>query len=165
MDQTESQAPQKFFPARVTPERFAGLPHRMLARGRNLAGVVVLVALLVPAAVAHAAAGDITTVAGNGTAGLSGDDGPATSASLRGPTGIVAAPGGGYYIADSLNHVVRKVGADGTIRRGAGTGVAGYRGDTGRGTPPKLHTPHRLAVIGDGSLLLADPLNHPIRQG
>src|SRR4051812_4412945 len=140
-------------------EQLARSVHGFLA-----VGVCILVTWLVTAPVAHAAAGDITTVAGNGTAALSGDDGPATSASLRGPTGIVAAPGGGYYIADSLNHVVRKVGADGTIRRVAGTGVAGYSGDTGLATAAKLNTPHGLAVMSDGSLLIADAFNDAIRK-
>src|SRR4051812_37779759 len=111
-----------------------GLLSRGSRRGINAAAALALLVVLAWPGSALAAGGDITTVAGNGAAALSGDGGPATSASLNKPQGIVLAPGGGYYIADNFNHVVRKVDAAGNITRVAGTGQQGYSGDGGPAT-------------------------------
>ncbi|MEA2172165.1 MAG: hypothetical protein QOF76_5465, partial [Solirubrobacteraceae bacterium] len=75
--------------------------------------------------------GNISTVAGTGVAGFSGDNGAATSAQLAFPTDVDALPGGAFLIADNTNHVVRRVSTAGVITRVAGTGVAGYSGDGG----------------------------------
>ena len=74
-------------------------------------------------------AGVITTVAGNGTYGYSGDDGQATSAAFRNPGGIVIDSQGNLYISDVGNHRVRKVSADGVITTVACNGIAGFAGD------------------------------------
>src|SRR4051812_20907720 len=68
----------------------------------------------------------ITTFAGTGQAGYSGDGGPATDARLNNPYGIARGPDGGLYICDMNNHVVRRVSPDGTISTVAGTGKRGY---------------------------------------
>jgi NHL repeat len=87
------------------------------------------------------AAGVITRVAGTGTAGNSGGDGPATDAQLRVPVGVAMTADGGFLIADSNNNVVRKVSAAGVISRVAGTGTAGNSGDDGQATSAQLSRP------------------------
>jgi len=77
--------------------------------------------------------GTITTVAGTGTAGYSGDGGQATSAQLHYPEGVAVDADGSLYIADYGNHRVRKL-SDGVISTVAGTGTAGYSGDGGQAT-------------------------------
>jgi hypothetical protein len=90
--------------------------------------------------------GVITTAAGTGTAGYSGDNGPATSAQLNNPMGVEVDPAGILYIADYNNHRVRKVTADGMITTVAGTGTAGYSGDNGPATSAQLNFPNGLAI-------------------
>lgn len=73
----------------------------------------------------------ITTVAGNGTQGFSGDGGPATSASLSGPVGVALDGAGNLYIADRINDRIRKVNPAGIISTVAGNGIRGFSGDGG----------------------------------
>jgi hypothetical protein len=75
------------------------------------------------------AAGVITTVAGTGACGFAGDGGPASRARLNSPTDVAVLRGGGFVIADNVNHRVRRVGPDGTITTIAGNGSAAYAGD------------------------------------
>ena len=107
--------------------------------------------------------GIITTVAGDGMPNLGGDGGSALNASLDTPTDVAFAPGGGYYIADSLNHRIRRVAQDKTITTLAGT-VQGLAGDDGPATLARLDTPRELAIMPDGALLVADAGNHRIRR-
>ena len=100
--------------------------------------------------------GIITTVAGNGNAGYSGDGGPATSASLTDPDGVAVGPDGSIYIADSGNNRIRRVGPDGIITTVAGNGNSGYSGDGGPATSASLATPDGVAVGPDGSIYIAD---------
>ncbi|MBU2009857.1 MAG: hypothetical protein KJ624_08505 [Chloroflexi bacterium] len=104
------------------------------------------------------ATGTISTFAGTGAAGFSGDGGPATAAQLNNPMGVTFAPGY-LYIADSSNHRIRKVDlATGTITTFAGTGVGSFSGDGGPATAAQLSTPRFLAVdsrnlyVSDASL-------------
>ncbi len=108
--------------------------------------------------------GIITTVAGNGTAGYSGDGGLATQASLSYPSGVTVGEDGSLYIADYWNNRIRRVGTDGIITTVAGNGTAGYSGDGGLATQASLNNPSGIAVGGDGSLYIADPLNNRIRK-
>jgi hypothetical protein len=71
----------------------------------------------------------ISTIAGNGIAGYSGDGGPATSAALNDPYGVAVDAAGNLYIADDANNRIRKVATNGTITTVAGTGAAGFGGD------------------------------------
>ena len=98
----------------------------------------------------------ITTVAGNGTAGYTGDGGPATATELRLPSDIVVDGSGNLYIADSYNSRVRKVSSAGIISTVAGNGTSGYSGDGGPATSAMLHTPRGLALDADGNLYIAD---------
>ena len=110
------------------------------------------------------ASGVISTLAGNGTTGFSGDGGPATSASLNGPWGIAVDSARGIYIADTNNNRIRKVDAAGVISTIAGNGIAGYAGDGGPAVSASLRTPQGVAVDADGNLYIADASNYRIRK-
>ena len=112
---------------------------------------------------AVSAAGVITRVAGTGTAGNSGDDGPATDAELSFPNVVAVTADGGFLIADSGNNVVRAVSAAGVITRVAGTGTAGNSGDDGPATDAQLHDPIGVAVTADGGFLITDTGNNEVR--
>jgi hypothetical protein len=107
--------------------------------------------------------GAITTVAGNGTKGYSGDNGPAANARLDEPAGVAVDASGALYIADSGNHAVRKV-ADGVITTVAGNGTKGYSGDNGPATSAQLSGPGSVAVDSLGNLYIADCGNHRVRK-
>jgi sugar lactone lactonase YvrE len=102
--------------------------------------------------------GTFTRVAGNGTFGYAGDNGPATSARLSQPAGLALDGAGNLYIADLHNNVVRKVSTTGTITTFAGNGKAGYSGDLGPATNASLNAPYYLAIHGN-SLYIADSNN------
>ncbi|WP_460758792.1 NHL domain-containing protein [Lysobacter fragariae] len=108
--------------------------------------------------------GVITTIAGNGTKGNSGDGGAATSASLGYPYGLAIDASGNLYISDVDASVVRKVTPAGTISTVAGNGTAGYSGDGGAATAAILNHPEGLAVDAAGNLYIADTSNSRIRQ-
>jgi uncharacterized protein (TIGR03437 family) len=109
--------------------------------------------------------GTITRVAGNGTAGFSGDDGPATSAQLSNRAYNVAVDGmGNLYVADALNNRVRRVDSDGIIRTVAGTGDVGFSGDGGPATDARLYTPTGVAVDAQGVLYIAELNSHRVRR-
>jgi sugar lactone lactonase YvrE len=107
--------------------------------------------------------GTITTVAGTGIEGFSGDGAAATAAQLDTPTGVAIDSSGNLYIADSHNHRIRKV-SGGTITTVAGTGIAGFSGDSGVATAAQLALPSALAVDASGNLYIADTNNHRIRK-
>ena len=107
--------------------------------------------------------GIITTVAGNGTAGFSGDDGPATQAMLSQPFAVAVASDGSVFIADTDNHRIRRVGPDGIITTVAGNGTSGFSGDGGPALQATLG-PFGVAVGPDGSIYIADATNGRIRQ-
>ena len=108
--------------------------------------------------------GVITTVAGSGTTGYSGDGGPATSAQLNYPASVVLDPAGNLYIADTSNNRIRKVTPGGTITTVAGSGVAGYFGDGGLATMARLNGPQELLFDGAGNLYIADVSNNRVRK-
>jgi hypothetical protein len=108
--------------------------------------------------------GIITTVAGNGMGGYSGDGGPASSAELSGPVGVAVDASGKLFIADTDNNVIRQVGTNGIITTVAGNGTAGYSGDGGAATNAELSGPFGAAVDASGKLFIADAYNNAIRQ-
>ncbi|MFF8805596.1 NHL domain-containing protein [Streptomyces omiyaensis] len=108
--------------------------------------------------------GRIRTVAGTGTAGFGGDQGPATSAQLNGPREVAVDRAGNLYIADSENHRIRKITPTGRISTVAGTGTAGFSGDDGPAVAAELNCPYGLAVDSTGTLYIADTDNHRVRQ-
>lgn len=105
----------------------------------------------------------ITTVAGTGTAGFSGDGAAATSATLAYPADVVA-NSSDLYVADSGNHRVRKIASDGTITTIAGNGTAGYTGDGGSATSAELSSPQGIAVNSSGDLYIADYSSNVVRK-
>lgn len=108
--------------------------------------------------------GTMTTVAGTGTAGSTGDGGPATAARLNAPVRLAFDAAGNLYIADSGNHKIRKVTPAGIISTVAGTGTAGNTGDGGQATAARLRMPFDMAFGPDGSMYIADRANHKIRR-
>jgi sugar lactone lactonase YvrE len=112
--------------------------------------------------------GTITTIAGTGRRGYSGDDGPATDAKLRKPRGLYVDTSGNIYIADTDNHRIRKIDTDGIITTIAGSWTwfnrGGYSGDGGPATDAKLRKPRGLYVDTSGNIYIADTDNHRIRK-
>ena len=107
----------------------------------------------------------ITTVAGTGTQGFSGDAGPAIAATIDSPTGLACDASSNLYLADTHNHLIRRIEATtGIITTIAGTGAAGYSGDTAAATVANLALPHGLTIDPNGNLYLADTANHRIRR-
>jgi hypothetical protein len=108
------------------------------------------------------AAGIISTVAGTGVPGSSGDGGPATAAQLDHPFGVAPLAGGGFLVV--VGNRIRKVAADGTISTVVGSDNPGYSGDGGPATAAQLNAPHNVAVLPDGGFLIADAGNNRVRQ-
>jgi RHS repeat-associated protein/uncharacterized repeat protein (TIGR01451 family) len=108
--------------------------------------------------------GIISTVAGAIESGFGGDGGPATLARLNSVQDVAVGPDGSLYIADGVNHRIRRVGPDGIISTVAGTGVSGFGGDGGPATLAQLDVPESVAMGPDGSLYIADTGNHRIRR-
>ncbi len=107
--------------------------------------------------------GTISTVAGNGTCGYSGDNGPATSAMINHPHGVGVTAGGDILIADTDNNRIRLV-SGGTITTVAGTGGAAFYGDGGLATAAWLNTPHDVYPSPLGGYVIADTQNHRVRR-
>lgn len=109
--------------------------------------------------------GTVSTLAGTGDEGYSGDGGPAAEAALHNPTALAFdGTTGDLYVADTLNHVVRKVSADGVIDTVAGSGEAGLSGDGGPAVEARLDEPNGVAVAEDGTLFIADRSNFRVRR-
>ena len=108
--------------------------------------------------------GTISTIAGTGQAGFSGDGGPATSARLNDPYGLAADTAGNLYIADQGNQRIRKIDAAGIIHTVAGTGVAGFGGDGGPAISALVNSPHGVGVDTSGNLYIADTENFRVRK-
>lgn len=107
--------------------------------------------------------GIVTTVAGRGSAGYSGDGGPATAARLFYPKSIQIGPDGKLYIADTFNSRIRVVAADGTISTIAGNGRFGGYGDGGDSRSAELRFPNSMAAASDGKIYISDSQNNRIR--
>jgi sugar lactone lactonase YvrE len=112
-----------------------------------------------------ATTGMITTVAGNGTGGFSGDGMPATQTQLNGPTSVVVDINGNLFIADCFNNRVRKVLAtNDTIITVAGNGLQGYGGDDSAANNATLYYPYGIALDGTGNVYIADLQNQRVRK-
>jgi trimeric autotransporter adhesin len=109
-------------------------------------------------------AGIITTVAGTGSSGFSGDGGPATAAKLNGPEGLYIDASGNLYIAEISNHRIRKVDTAGIISTVAGVGTQGFSGDGGAATAAELNRPEGVSVDAAGNMYIADTDNNRIRK-
>lgn len=111
----------------------------------------------------NAATGNISTIAGNGTSGYSGDNGPALSAKFGSVTGLAYA-NGLLYVADQTNNVVRFIDPSNVIYGFAGDGSAGYSGDGSAATGAQLTSPSGLAIDSLGNVYIADADNDVIRK-
>jgi len=111
------------------------------------------------------ASGVITTIAGTGASGFSGDLGPATTAQLNAPEGLALDGSGNLYIADGNNHRVRKLDTSGNISTVAGNGTCcAFNGDGAAATSADIGTPYGLAVDSSGNLYLSDITNNIVRR-
>jgi sugar lactone lactonase YvrE len=112
-----------------------------------------------------ATTGIITTIAGTGIQGFSGDTGPAVSAAIDSPTGLALDASNDLYLADTHNHRIRRINAaTGIITTIAGNGAPGFSGDTTAATTATLALPHGITIDPAGNLYLADTANHRIRR-
>jgi DNA-binding beta-propeller fold protein YncE len=110
----------------------------------------------------HAA--QISTFAGTGAKGFSGDGGPATAAQLNQPFGITRGPDGALYVCDTGNHRIRRVALDGTISTVAGNGTHGWSGDGGSATSAALNEPYEVRFDTAGNMFFVERLNHLVRR-
>ena len=136
----------------------------MRIRALNRLAICVLVSSLGLWSPAIGQNSTITTVAGNGTQGFSGDGGPATSASFFDPDGVAVDTSGNLFIADTYNNRIRKVSASRIITTVAGNGTQGFSGDGGPATSASFFYPHSVAVDAAGNLFIADTFNNRIRK-
>lgn len=109
-------------------------------------------------------AGIISTFAGSGVDGYDFDDTAATVARLNLPSGVAVDASGNVYVADTKNNRVRKVDVNGIISTVAGNGEDAYLGNGGAATAASLNNPSDVAVLSDGSVVIADTRNHTLRK-
>ena len=108
--------------------------------------------------------GNIVTIAGTGTAGRSGDGGPALLAQLYQPRGVAVDSSGNVYVADTFNNVIRVILPTGQIATVAGNGSKGYSGDGGSAVNAELNFPTSITIDSSGNLLFSDTDNNVIRE-
>ena len=108
--------------------------------------------------------GTLATLAGTGSPGSAGDGGPAVSATLNGPTALALDGQGRLYVADTGNHRIRRIGADGAISTFAGSGEEGFAGDGGKAASARLSGPLGVWADGAGVVFVSDSGNHRIRR-
>lgn len=123
---------------------------------------LALLALI--ASSASAAPWTISTFAGTGMMGFSGDGGPAAAAQVNDPYGVVRGPDGAIWFCEHNGHRIRRVAPDGTISTVAGTGVRGFTGDGGLATAATLNLPHELRFDAAGNIFIADTGNNAVRR-
>ena len=125
----------------------------------------MLLRLLPLLAAASLSAASVSTFAGNGQKGYSGDSGQATSAMMDNPFGVVRGPDGAIWYCEYTGQRIRRVDKDGKITLIAGTGKAGYTGDGGPATAATFNLPHELRFGPKrGNLFIVDMQNHAVRK-
>lgn len=108
--------------------------------------------------------GIVTSIAGTGINGNSGDGGSAKLAAIGQPSGLAFDQAGNLYFSDAGNNNIRRIGTDGIISTIAGTGKAAYSGDGGPASKASLYQPTQMVFDSKGNLLVADSANHSIRM-
>jgi hypothetical protein len=125
----------------------------------------MLLRLLPLLAAASLSAASVSTFAGNGEKGYSGDGGPATSATMNDPFGVIRGPDGAIWYCEYGGQRIRRVDKDGKITLIAGTGKAGFTGDGGPATAATFNLPHELRFGPKrGNLFIVDMQNHAVRK-
>lgn len=109
-------------------------------------------------------AGIISTVAGNGTPGFSGDGGQAMTAQLNAPIDVAVNNAGEIFIADQNNHRIRKVDGNGIITTLTGDGSPAFSGDGGPATAAEVNNPYGITVDADGNIFVGDAFNYRVRK-
>ncbi len=125
---------------------------------------LLITSLILAVTISNAADWTISTFAGTGTAGFSGDGGPATAAQIDNPFGVVRGPDGNIYFCEYTGQRIRMITADGQARTVAGSGKKGYSGDGGPATEATFNLPHEIRFDKDGNYFIADMTNHAIRR-
>jgi streptogramin lyase len=137
-------------------------------RGRARSFLRALLLLGVTVLLPHTAGAEtrrgISTFAGTGVAGYSGENKPAVSAELANPYGIVRGPDGSLYICEVDNHVIRRVARDGMISTRVGTGERGYSGDGGPALRARLNEPYEVRFEQRGNMIFVEMKNHLVRR-
>ena len=128
---------------------------------KHLLRLLLAVCALSPAA-SHSAT--VSTFAGTGTKGFSGDGGPAAEAQLNNVFAIARGPDGALYLCDVDNQRIRRVAADGTISTFAGNGQRGHSGDGGPAVQAALNEPYEMAWNKAGDLFFVERMNHLVRR-
>ena len=125
----------------------------------------MLLRLLPLLAAVSLSAASVSTFAGNGQKGYSGDGGPATEAKMDNPFGVVRGPDGAIWYCEYTGQRIRRVDKDGKITLIAGTGKVGYSGDGGPATAATFNLPHELRFGPKrGNLFIVDMMNHAVRK-
>jgi trimeric autotransporter adhesin len=148
-------------PASTTPGRLRNIEGLAIDNHDNVYFTEWFGNLIVKVAADGSAA---TVVAGTGGAGFSGDGGPANLAQLNAPSGVALDAGGNIYVADTMNHRIRMITANGAISTVAGTGTCGFSGDGGAGAAAPLCLPAQVMFDAQGGLLIADYGNRRVRR-
>jgi streptogramin lyase len=126
--------------------------------------LLVVIAFVSFCAAANAADWTISTFAGNGTQGGTGDGWPATAAQIDNPFGLVRGPDGALWFCEYTGQRIRKVMPDGKIQTMAGNSKKGYSGDGGPALEASFNLPHELRFDKDGNYFIADMVNNAIRR-
>jgi sugar lactone lactonase YvrE len=109
-------------------------------------------------------AGIISTIVGNGTAGNSGDGGPATDAQINASPGLAIDASGNIFFSDVARHTIRKINTTGIVTTIAGSGVSGYTGDGGPATAAKMNEPFGIGLDQAGNLYVTEYMNNCVRE-
>lgn len=125
---------------------------------------LVIIFSLIASTALFASDWTISTIAGTGVKGFSGDGGPATAAQIDNPFGLVRGPDGALWFCEYTGQHIRKVNPDGTIQTMAGTGKVGYSGDGGPALQATFNLPHEIRFDKEGNYYLTDMKNHAIRR-
>lgn len=125
---------------------------------------LILLSLTLFSITLHAAEWTISTFAGNGKQGFSGDGGPATAAQIDNPFGLVRGPDGALWFCEYTGQRIRKVNPDGTIHTMTGNSKKGYSGDGGPALQASFNLPHEIRFDKEGNYYIADMTNHAIRR-
>ncbi len=126
--------------------------------------IVGTAAALLLATAAPLLAASITTFAGTGVKGSSGDGGPAIAAQIDNPFGVIRGPDGALWFCEYSGQRISKVTPDGKLHHVAGTGKSGYTGDGGPASQATFNLPHEIRFDKAGNFYIADMQNHAIRR-